>query len=200
MKTITALAATALVALTAAAQADTFDDGRAQAETLGSVKVGMWTLSTHGFPTTGAWSHCAISADYQAQNEVQRRNAKAANTSLVVKAGGNFFEVMVGGSDWDLTPDKQYPVSWKFTDGSTYNGTGQGSSEIYLSVYNTTLPTEWIKSFIRSEGVQLYINGRQAGAYRLTGSARAFDQFADCLKTGTDINTVSNRSGGGRFD
>lgn len=167
-------------ALVAATQAQAGEDS----QTSWSRDLGEWQLSEHRGNVTGAFRFCSIKTLYQAKNQRQR-NTMRSNTVVLQMMYGLGDNIGVGfiADGWTTTEDKPYELKMQFNDRRYYTVEAvglKGGGVLAIAEPNA----EWLKRMMLKSSVDVYINNKWLGDFRLDGSANAIKELMKCAMAG----------------
>jgi hypothetical protein len=170
----------ACAALAVATQAQAGED----AVTSWSRDIGNWELSELRGQVTGAFSFCSIKTIYAAKNQRQRNTMRSDMIVLQMMYGGaQNIGVGFTADGWRTTEDKPYDLRMQFNDGRYYTVTAtglKGGGVLAIAEPNA----EWLKRMMLKSSVDVYINGKHLGDFRLDGSANAIKELMKCAIAG----------------
>lgn len=149
-----------------------------------SRNIGNWAIAELRGEVTGAFSFCQITTVYQSANAKQRRTMRSEMVSMQIMYGGlDNIGVSLTAPDWTTTEDKTYRLKMQFNDGRyfTVNATGLKSGGI-LAIAEPN--AEWLKRMMLKSSVDVYINNKWLGDFRLDGSANAIKELMKCAMAG----------------
>jgi hypothetical protein len=147
-----------------------------------------WALSELRGKVTGHFSFCSISTFYTAKSAKQKRTMRADEVRMTIMWGGkNNMAFTLAGAGWTTTDDKEYALKMHFSDGRYYTikATGLSSGGV-MAIFEPH--AEWLKRMMLKSSVDIYINGKWIGDFRLDGSAAAIKELMQCAATGLAEN------------
>lgn len=170
----------ACAALAVATQAQAGED----VATSWSRDIGEWQISEHRGDVTGAFRFCSIKTIYAAANQRQRNAMRSDMIVLQIMYGGaENIGVGFTADGWTTTEDKPYELKMQFNDRRYYTVQAvglRGGGVLAIAEPNA----EWLKRMMLKSSVDVYINGKHLGDFRLDGSANAIKELMKCAMQG----------------
>jgi len=168
----------------------------AEPEKVGTSNVAGWDVSA--YIDDSSFSHCTASTTYEARTEAQRKTSKQAKYTHIgfkVFYDSNWsFYIM--SPDWNFDTERTYSMTINFMDGSKWGPfEGRPVDEHGIEVVFGA-PASFVYQLSALYGMTIQINGKDAGKFKLTGSAKMTEALLDCAKVGIGMSV----SGKGTFD
>lgn len=148
--------------------------------------IGNWELEELRGEVTGSFGFCVIKTVYVAANSKQKRTMRSSAVLLQMMYGGqDNMGVSLVADDWTTTEDKTYRLKMRFEDGHYYtvNASGLKTGGI-LAI--TQPNAEWLKRMMVRSSVDIYVNDKWIGDFRLDGSANAIKELMRCAIAGRE--------------
>lgn len=151
--------------------------GTGSAAQIGKLRLGNWNGGAFTNDKTGAFSHCAASANY-----------KSGVTLLFSITSDKSWSMGFSSPTWDLTPGSTYPVKFWVDDGRVLDGTAIAKTGKLAQVFlpaNSTL----FGAFRYGQMLRVAAE-KQTLAFRLTDTSDMLTMLLRCA------NEYQNRRGG----
>jgi len=143
--------------------------------------LGNWKITAHQTNVTHRFTHCTASTIYTAETALQRRNMRSHYLTLMVKilADGTG-RIDLRGDEWQLLKDKKYVIAFRFDDGQAFHVNGSsGMDQVVSADFN--MDADWYKAMMTASSVELFIENKSIGRYRLNDSFRALKALYTCV-------------------
>jgi hypothetical protein len=173
----------ALAAMAGAAQADTFDNHKANFVEVRKATVGGWDFKEHMAVENGQQSGvvCEAGSVFEGGVYIGFTNMR------IFKNNGTVFWVTMFKPDWVTVDDKKYAVRMKFLmpDKKLYpvdlTGVGGANEKSVIVPWTADKSRDAASSmFAAALAVRISINGKALGGFKLKGSAKALQELAKC--------------------
>jgi hypothetical protein len=147
--------------------------------------AGGWTGMAHANPEGTRWSSCSIFSS------LTRPDGTSAVLSMMYFADSGL-AVTISNDEWKLRKGKTYAAQYSM--GGKYEWTVKATAVSADTITMTGVRVEDLDDFMAefSYGTRfkLTINGKDAGNYSLTGSAKAVQWLDKCVEQGSAMNGV----------
>ncbi|MDJ0931631.1 hypothetical protein [Breoghania sp.] len=164
--------------------------GTAQAERISHFKIGNWDGGAYTHSKTGAFSHCAASANYR------------SGTTLIFSIHEDLnWAFGLVNSKWKLKVGAEYPVRYWIDHSRDYMGTAEVVAESQVKV---PLPgDDRLFARVRRGRMMTVQAANTTMNFSLTSTNRMLSWLFECARywrnrdLGTEMNPFSNDNGGG---
>jgi hypothetical protein len=157
--------------------------------------IGGWTIIEYLNPDK-TFSHCSASIEYFPKTKQGREAMRSDVVSMMIKyyVSGTMSIILLGNK-WKFTDGNSYSIQFNMSDNQVYNVDAIGDKRGAL-ISEFSPNTDWYKSLMGSESMEILIEGSSVGGFPLKKSRDSLGELLKCWNA--NVNPEDTSFGEGR--